>query len=463
MASLATYSKNPPPVLVSSSLDGLEIGVPPSNHPSPYWREKPLPKTPSRPVSVYSTGDKTIGSTISLVDYTEKAAVNNNEILLAPTGRKITKSNTDTDTTSTRFYRRRNNVAHRNSLATRINDRTSIGFKTFLTEEQYGVGMHLARANHYFREKKWEIFPELGPQATSPTSTTRSPRKGRPRLPKGFSRQQMSKGEVFGINLKPRLVSKGSRLGSRKKSGAGDDEREESPRERAQLFRNDSSNSSLNDSDATLVDNAIEYTVEERSKKPSFATVRQRMRDMSRPFVSTRSELKEESIALWKSTSTTVLSIVSHAESKLTPTTTTAAIRARRSYSQPPPSQRIRPQISTSTDDISSATNPDPALVRMTAQKPILSIQTHFHTSPTSPGEEGAVPVISIPEYARHLRTKSKTKTKASLVLVAAAYNSAKQKIASAQAARRRAEMKKQIRLVGPIGQYPDGSINHWV
>lgn len=49
------------------------------------------------------------------------------------------------------------------------------------------------------------------------------------------------------------------------------------------------------------------------------------------------------------------------------------------------------------------------------------------------------------------------------MVFVAAAYDGAKQKIADVQAARRRAEMKKQIRLVGPIDQYPDGSINRWV
>ena len=49
------------------------------------------------------------------------------------------------------------------------------------------------------------------------------------------------------------------------------------------------------------------------------------------------------------------------------------------------------------------------------------------------------------------------------MVFVAAAYNGAKKKIADVHPTRKKAELKKQIRLVGPIDQYPDGSVNQWV
>lgn len=486
MDSLTTFNKSAP-VLVSTSLEGLEIGVPPPTRSPSVWVDKPLPSLPDRTSSIYGTE-----STIDLSHCIEKPLDHNNLLL----GRNRSKSDADSDAASTRFYRKRN-VAHRNSLAARASERYSIGFKAFLTEEQYGVGMHLARANHYFREKKWEIFPELGPQATgrdasSPTAT-KSPRKGRPRLPKGCSRQQLCQGEVFGISLKPvaehmkpvmehirpvvnhmktqtenlkpvashiqhKLVTKTSRLRLRMMSLEEKEEEEAKARETTRLSRNDSSSSSSKDSDRTLVNNVIEPVESPETAKPSFATVRQRMRDMSPWIVTTRSELKEESIALWKTTSTTVLNIVSHAENKLTAATMTRS----RSCSQPSPAYRLRQHTSSASIDTSSANEPLP-IVRVVTEKPILSIQTHFHASSPTTTERGGVSVTSIPGYARHIRAKSKSKTKDTMVFVAAAYDGAKQKIADMQAARRRAGMKKQIRLVGPIDQYPDGSINQWV
>jgi len=41
--------------------------------------------------------------------------------------------------------------------------RNSLLLEALISEEQTGVGAHPANANHYFREKKWEFFPELAP------------------------------------------------------------------------------------------------------------------------------------------------------------------------------------------------------------------------------------------------------------------------------------------------------------
>lgn len=460
MDSLATFNRSAP-VLVSTSLEGLEIGVPPPMLLQPVWVDKPLPNTPDRTSSIYG-----VESTINPNDYTEKPLHHDHLLAL---GRNRSKSDVDPDATSTRFYRKRN-VAQRNSLTTRASQRYSIGFKAFLTEEQYGVGMHLARANHYFREKKWEIFPELGPQTTghgaSAPITTRSPRKGRRWLPRGLSRQQLCQGEVFGINLKPvashiqhTLVTKTSRLRLRMLSPEEKEEEEDSTLETTRLSRNGSSSSSSKDSDRTLVNNVIE-SIESpdtlRSNQPSFATVRRRMREMSPWTITNRSESREEYMSLWKSTSTTVLNIVSHAEKKLTATTATRS----RSNSQPSPGYRLRQHAISTSVDTSSANEPLP-IVRVVAQKPTLSIQTHFHASPTT--VKGGVSLISIPKYARHIRNKSKSKTKDTMLSVTAAYDSAKQKIADVQAARRKAQMKKNIRLMGPTDRYPDGCIHQWV
>lgn len=487
MDSLTAFNKSAP-VMVSTSLEGLEIGIPPPTGLQAAWLDKPLPSLPDRTFSVYGTE-----STIDLSDCIEKP-LNHDDLLTL--GRNRSKSDVDSDAASTRFYHKRN-VANRKSLNKRASERYSIGFKAFLTEEQYGVGMHLARANHYFREKKWEIFPELGPQTTSrdassPTAT-KSPRKGRPRLPKAFSKQQLCQGEVFGISLKPvaehmkpviehikpivnhmktqtenlkpvashiqhKLVTKTSRLRLRMMPVEEKEEEVESPQAVTRLSRNDSSSSSSKDSDRTLVNHIIEPVESPETSsltKSSFATVRQHMRDISPWIVSTRSELKQESIALWKSTSTTVLNIVSHAENKLTATTMTRS----RSCSAPSLAYRLRQHTSNTSVDTSSANEPLP-IVRVMTEKPILSIQTHFQASSPTTTNRGGVSVNSIPDHARHFRGKSKSKTKGTMVFVAAAYAGAKQKIADVQAARRRAGMKKQIRLVGPIDQYPDGSIN---
>lgn len=452
MDSLTTFNKSAP-VLLSTSLAGLEIGVPPPTLSRALSVDKPLPRIPDRTSSICGTE-----STIHVSEYTDNPLDHDH---LLSSRRNRSNPDVDSDASSTRFYRKRN-VAQRNSLTIRASERYSIGFKAFLTEEQYGVGMHLARANHYFREKKWEIFPELGPQAARRDASPipmRSPRKGRPRLPKGFSRQQLCQGEVFGINLKPvashiqhKLVTKTSRLRLRMLSLEGRDEKE-SPR----LSRNDSSSSSSKDSDRTLVNNCFESVESPDTSKHSFATIRQRMRDMSPWIVTTPSELKEESIALWKTTSTTVVNMISHAENKLTTAKTTRS----RSSSQPTPAYRLRQHTSSTSVDTPSANEPLP-LVRAVTEKPILSIQTHFHAS-SSPSPSTTERGGGLPDYARHIRSKSKSKTKDTMVFVAAAYDGAKQKIADVQAARRRTEMKKQIRLVGPIDRYPDGSINQWV
>ncbi|KAL3703152.1 hypothetical protein TMatcc_010340 [Talaromyces marneffei ATCC 18224] len=449
------------PVLVSTSLEGLEIGVPPPRYLHPARLDKPLPKLPDRTSSTCSTE-----ATIDINDYTEKPLDHDDHLVL---GSKRSKFDIDSDTASTRFYRQQK-VAHRNSLNTRASDRSSIWFNAFLTEEQHGGGMHLARANHYFREKKWEIFPELGPQAArrdaSLPTTTKSPRRGRPRLAKGFSRQQLSQGQLFGIDLKPvashiqhTVVAKTSRLRLRMMSLDEKEEEEEITREMTRLSSNGSSYSSSKDSDKTLVNNAIELVESPNTSKPSFANVRQRMRDMSPWIVTTRSELEEESIAPWKTTSTAVLNSVSHVGTRLSAAATTRS----RSCSQPTsPASGLGQHTSNDSVDISSANESLP-VVRVVTKKPTLSIQTQFHVSSPPTAERGDVSVISIPDYARHIRTKSKDKTKSTMVFVAAAYDGAKQKIADVQAARRRAEIKKQIRLVGPIDQYPDGSFHQWI
>jgi hypothetical protein len=461
---------SPPPVAVSTSLEGLEIGVPPPKR-GALWLEKPLPKLPDRTSSICSEESS---SAIELVleNHHHQQQQHHYQDDLS-NGRKRAKS--DSPEPTGRFYRRRN-IAHRNSV-TRSQERASIGFKTFLTEEQYGVSTHLSKANHYFREKKWEIFPELAPpqaqsvryngspvSSTASSSTSKSARRNlvRPRLPRGFSRQQIyHQGEVFGIDLKPvasqiqqTLVNKKSQLQLRlmkKPSQEGEEEEEETEVRVSVVPRSRNNSSSTNDSDTTTLIGIVDSS----DIKRSIAMVRQRMREMSpwsRPG-SSDDDSHEGSISLWKSTSTSVLNLVSTLETKV------QGSKLAKTFSQP-----VDVHLSDAASEIESVhdnshdnhDDPEPELepepepipqalpkIRGKPIKPILAIQTHFDSS-----------VVSLPECNKTIRAKS------SYILIA--FDGAKKKLAAVKAARRRAELKKNLHVVGPMDKYHDGSVNQW-
>ncbi|OKL58034.1 hypothetical protein UA08_06742 [Talaromyces atroroseus] len=461
MALGSTYhKKSSPPMAVSTSLEGLEIGVPPPKRSAP-WLEKPLPKLPGRTSSM---GSEDSGGGIVLVDYHSHNYhdVHHNHHDDHATARKRAQS--ESPEPSGRFYRRRN-IAHRNSVV-RTQEGGSLSFKNLLAEEPYGVGTHLSKANHYFREKKWDIFPELAPpqsQSISPISSTTSNSTHKssrrnitgPKPPRGLSRQQFyHEGEVFGINLKPvatqiqqTLVNKTSQLRLRKRTGQEEGKTEVGismpPRSR-------NNSSATNNSDTTTLVGIIDSS----DVKRGIAVVRQRMREMSpwsRPESNEEDhDSREGSISLWKSTSTSVQNLVSQLETKM------QGSKLAKSFTQPVNAHlsdaASGPAIDHDHDDNHEPhrdpdePEPEPEIQALpkVAGKPVLAIQTHFDAS-----------VVSLLEYSKAIRAKS------GYVLIA--FDGAKKKLAAIQAARRRAELKKNIRVVGPNDKYPGGSDSHWV
>ncbi|CRG88334.1 hypothetical protein PISL3812_05363 [Talaromyces islandicus] len=400
------YRKKLPPTPVASSLEGLEIGIPPVQFTNP-WLSKPLPKIPDRTSSIYSR-DSIINSYLNRPD----------------TNHHIQANHRKTESTShPRHFgkRRRNNTATRNSIG-RMSDqanRCSLTLRTFLSEEQHGVGMHLAKANHYFREKKWEIFPELGPQPVFQTGQrNRSQNPKRKQILGGSHGRQVSNCDNFGLSLRPitdymqqTLVNKTSRLRLKKKtSQAGISARS----------RRRNSSSSSNESEfvsaAEDIDNA--------ETRLSIAAVRRRMREIS---LWSRADSSEETLRYdgnefaypVTATSSTWRSPASNFNASSSTTLNSRMEDRPTHYYDMSPSAKNTPSY------------PD---------KEYYSQPPHH---------------ASLPEYAKALQQKT---SHVLLVL-----DGAKKKFTEARAARRRKQLKKHIRIIGPIENYPYGSASEWV
>lgn len=499
MTALA-YNRTPP-LPAYTPYEGLDhVSV--SGVSQPYWIEKALPMIPVRASSIFSNS----ANSKHIVYRADTFDQNDSGISWNTTA----KLDLDSECTPTNLSirRRRSKALRHDSLGTVRTQRLSIGIKTFLTEEQYGIGMHLAKANHYFREKKWEIFPELGPRcgdtsdgsiSINTTSTSFSSKIHRLRLPKRIKNFQITQIDGFSVkftpvsdqmrltidnikpvirrmksqtrNLKPlchqiqhSLVKKTSRMQIRCQRRKNDPENNR-PRfdgrtsETPPSLRSQFSMSSFRDRHTITArgpfeDEEYSSVFKTKSDRPSTGPIYQRLRKISsRPQISnSHSQVKGGSIGLRKCASSSFSTTISQHEINSTANITG---RTGRSYSQPP-EYSAKAHGSTSESDISPAR--------------ILFYERSDTRSPLSHGKDSEViadpgkkAINFLPEYARHLRSKSKLTTKASLELVSSAYDGALRKISGMQAERRRTEMKKQIRLIRPVERYYDGCITHWV
>ncbi|QKX57505.1 uncharacterized protein TRUGW13939_04619 [Talaromyces rugulosus] len=398
------YRKKLPPTPVGSSLEGLEIGIPPVQFTNP-WLSKPLPKIPDRTSTIYSK-ESIINSYLNRPDTNDD------------TRTKHTKNGSTSH--PRRFGRKRNATANRNSMS-RMSDqanRCSLTLRTFLSEEQYGVGMHLAKANHYFREKKWEIFPELGPQPViQHGQQNRNQNLKRKRILGGSHIRQISNCDNFNFNLRPiadymqqTLAKKASQLRLKKKPSKADFATTTRPRHNS---------SSSNESEFLSIAEDIGNTETQRS----IAAVRRRMREMS---LWSRADSSEETLRYdynefaypVTATSSTWRSPASGFNtSSSTTLNSRVEDRPMHYYDMPPSAKNLPPP-------------PD----------------KEYYSQPT-PG--------SLPEYAKVLQQKT---NHVLLVL-----DGAKKKFTEARAARRRKQLKKHIRIIGPIENYPYGSASEWV
>ncbi|KAH8694122.1 hypothetical protein BGW36DRAFT_454680 [Talaromyces proteolyticus] len=407
-----------PPTPVSKSLEGLEIGIPPIKFTNP-WLSKPLPKLPDRTSSLYSRE--------SLIDsYMNRPATSD-----SPASHKKATSESHQEG---RFYRRRNSCS-RNSMA-RINgqaNRCSLTLRTFLSEEQYGIGMYLARpatSNHYFREKKWEIFPELAPQssAQNPQTVTKSrKRRGLKRKrsqARSHHKPNFSSSENLSLNLRPiadymqqTLAKKTSQLRLRKKTSQTSTPATARP---------------LNGSSSSADSGILSVSRDRNNGNPETQhSMRRHMREIS--FWGTRVDSSEESLHLdenelaWKGDKEHITS--PRWRSPLTKFHSPSSTKLH---------SRETPAIGC-YDSSSSIETP-----RCGDKKLLLSDSNHSQSS-----------LVSLPEYAKALQQKTSH--------VFLAIEGVKNKLTEARAARRRAQLKKHIRLIGPIENYPYGAPNEWL
>lgn len=407
------YRKKLPPTPVASSLEGLEIGIPPVQFTNP-WLSKPLPKIPDRTSSIYSR-DSIINSYLNRPDTNEDI-------------QKKHRKNGSTTSHPRRFGRRRNTTATRNSVG-RMSDqvnRCSLTLRTFLSEEQYGVGMHLAKANHYFREKKWEIFPELGPQpVVQPGQRGRNKNLKRKRILGGSHIRQISNCDNFNLNLRPiadymqqTLVNKTSRLRLKKKPSQADIAVTSRPRNNSSSSSNESEFPSI----AEDIDNA--------ETQLSIAAVRRRMREMS---LWSRADSSEETLRY------------DNSNEFVSPVTATTTSTWRSPASG----------FNTSSSTTLNSRTEDRSMPYYDMSPSAKNLPPYRHHHPGKEEHYSQPSHASLPEYAKALQQKT---THVLLVL-----DGAKKKFTEARAARRRKQLKKHIRIIGPIENYPYGSASEWV
>ncbi|KAL1991595.1 hypothetical protein VTN49DRAFT_4903 [Thermomyces lanuginosus] len=160
------------------------------------WRSKPLPRIP------WESDGPTRESIID--SYMHRGEKDSNSILL-----QHHKRNDSASITSKQWK-------HATHPSLQEKRRSSVILRTFLFEEHYGTStsMNMAHANHYFRHKKWELFPELAPPtvARAPQQPPRRRHKTLVRKrPRGGSQSSSSppsspsslNWEGLRVNLKP--------------------------------------------------------------------------------------------------------------------------------------------------------------------------------------------------------------------------------------------------------------------
>jgi hypothetical protein len=416
----STQWKKLPPTGLSRSLEGLEIGIPPgavrSKDPAipinNLWLWKPLPKLPQRESSVYSR-ESIIDNYMDRNDKDESTYIQPDFI----------RSEPDVAQQSIKPPAAPSQV----SLADVAGQekRGSLMIKAFVTEEQYGMGMHLAKANHYFREKKWEIFPELAPQPAvrtlNPSSRSRKWAFHRKRHQTESYGHTSSESDGFALNLDPIRTYVKKTL-SKKSS---------------QLkMKNNASESSVafhSRRRKNSISTASEASIETAELQRSLAHVRNRMQTLS----------------LW-SHSSDDSSVSTNLESWRQPT---AAFKnpSRRSgpKRRPRPTSKLVGQKAPGIRFVKYRRSPSLKEGRKCPDQGMPSPSTSSQSSQSSH------PTSSRSEHGKMLQQGTHA--------VLSAIDGAKKKIAESRAARRRAELKKHIRVIGPIEHYPDGTVNQWL
>lgn len=174
------YYRQPPPVKPSKSLEGLEVVVPPGKEPPGTFLfsrsdisvdilnkplpAKPLPETPERISSFYSND--------SLLDtYIHRTPTETTDAFHIPA-----VSNPDDFPETLRRSTTAGTTSARPSLAQLSRDKvSSLSLKAFMSQERFGGDIHARiRAGPYFREKKWDFFPELANPSGLQAATSRA-------------------------------------------------------------------------------------------------------------------------------------------------------------------------------------------------------------------------------------------------------------------------------------------------
>ncbi|KAJ9206903.1 hypothetical protein DTO021D3_1639 [Paecilomyces variotii] len=156
------YYRQPPPVKPSKSLEGLEVVVPPGtffisqsdisvdilNKPLP---AKPLPETPERSSSL-SSQDSLLET---FIYRTSTETTDDSHIPVASDPYDYSTVLTRPATAGA--------LSTRPSLGQLSRDKvSSLSLKAFMTQERFGGDIHARiKAGPYFREKKFDFFPEL--------------------------------------------------------------------------------------------------------------------------------------------------------------------------------------------------------------------------------------------------------------------------------------------------------------
>lgn len=421
----STHWKKAPPTTVSRSLEGLEIGIPPGGllntgsavSVNQLWLWKPLPRLPEqRNSSVYSR-ESIIDNYMDRDDKDDYTYSHPDPIVSDPNdaGQSFKSS--------AAFSQPPAGFGGQGGRG----ERCSLTFKAFLSEEQYGVGMHLAKANHYFREKKWEIFPELAPQPVvqTPHPPARSrkwslPRKRHPTGPHGHARSE-SDGYLKPIRTYvQKTLSKKCSLREMKKNQCESGMVFNSRRRRhSTSTKSDASTSS------SLIDSA--------ELQRSLEAVRLRMQALS---LETQSSDDDSLFA------------TNPRPSRKRTSVSTNPHRRFGSKRRPRPSSKLVRQKAPGVRFVKYRRSPSPKEGR---QCPSRRPPSPLPPSPS----EASHPTSPRPEYVKMLQQGTNS--------VLSAIDGARKKIAASRAARRRAELKKHIRVVGPVEQYPDGTVNQWL
>ncbi|KAL4870898.1 hypothetical protein BDV12DRAFT_165440 [Aspergillus spectabilis] len=193
MLSPSTYALSrhlqAPPVRPSRSLEGLEKVVPPTSPPAParsrLHLDKPLPDLPARsrphspaPVMAGTAWSDDSSTVNSFEDHDEEDAHHRQSSVSTESYPVFVRSgSTDladlVDHPSVSTLDRPPSVGPCEKPGT-----SSLALTTFLADDRYAPPPHWSKRvgpNHYFREKKWDFFPELATPSALPQNALHNP------------------------------------------------------------------------------------------------------------------------------------------------------------------------------------------------------------------------------------------------------------------------------------------------